>query len=93
MTTLPELTESDVRRWTDERSFGRGRGYFRGGYILNPRRQGDTLKARCQGSRPQPYRVEITLGPDGIASGTCSCPVGAGGHCKHGVALLLTWIH
>ncbi len=93
MTTLPELTESDVRRWTDERSFGRGRGYFRGGYILNPRRQGDTLKARCQGSRPQPYRVEITLGPDGIASGECSCPVGAGGHCKHGVALLLTWLH
>ena len=93
MTTLPELTESDVRRWTDERSFGRGRGYFRGGYILNPRRQGDTLEARCQGSRPQPYRVEITLGPDGIASGECSCPVGAGGHCKHGVALLLTWLH
>ena len=49
MTTLSELTESDVRRWTDERSFGRGRGYSRGGYILNPRRQGDTLKARCQG--------------------------------------------
>jgi len=22
-----------------------------------------------------------------------NCPVGAGGHCKHGVALLLTWIH
>ncbi len=87
------LTESDVRRWTDERSFERGRGYFRGGYILNPRRQGDTLEARCQGSRPQPYHVEITLGPDGIASGTCSCPVGAGGHCKHTVALLLTWIH
>jgi len=93
MTTLPELTESDVRRWTDERSFGRGRGYFWGGYILNPRRQGDTIEARCQGSRPQPYHVKITLGPDGIASGKCSCPVGAGGHCKHGVALLLTWIH
>jgi uncharacterized Zn finger protein len=62
MITLPELTESDVRRWTDERSFGRGRGYFRGGYILNPRRQGNTIEARCQGSRPQPYHVEITLG-------------------------------
>ena len=67
MATLPALTESDVRCWTDERSFGRGRGYFWGGYILNPRRQGDTIEARCQGSRPQPYHVEITLGPDGIA--------------------------
>ncbi|MDY7076215.1 MAG: SWIM zinc finger family protein, partial [Chloroflexota bacterium] len=87
------LTESDIRRWTDERSFGRGQGYSRGGYVLNPRRQGDTIEARCQGSRPQPYHVEITLGPDGIASGTCSCPVGSGGHCKHAVALLLTWLH
>jgi uncharacterized Zn finger protein len=93
MTDLPQLTESDIRHWTDERSFGRGQRYFHSGYVLNPRRQAATLKARCQGSRPQPYHVEITLGPDGIASGTCSCPVGAGGHCKHAVALLLTWIH
>jgi hypothetical protein len=93
MTCLPELTESDVRRWSGERSFGRGLGYFRGGHILNPRRQGDTLKARCLGSRPQPYHVEVTLGPEGIVAGECSCPVGAGGHCKHAAALLLTWMH
>ena len=93
MTDLPQLTESDVRRWIGERSFGRGRGYFRGGYILNPRRQGDTLKARCLGSRPQPYHVEVTLGQEGIVAGECSCPVGRGGHCKHAAALLLTWLH
>lgn len=92
MTDLPQLTENDIRRWTDERSFGRGRGYFQSGRILNPRRQGNTLKARCTGSRPQPYHVEITLGPEGILAGECSCPVGAGGHCKHAVALLLTWL-
>jgi len=93
MTDLPQLTENDIRRRTDERSFGRGRGYFQSGRILNPRRQGNTLKARCTGSRPQPYHVEITLGPEGILAGECSCPVGAGGHCKHAVALLLTWLH
>jgi uncharacterized Zn finger protein len=41
---------------------------------------------------PYPYSVEITLGDTGIAMGDCSCPVGAGGYCKHAVALLLTWI-
>ena len=93
MTDPPQLTESDIRRWIGERSFERGLGYFRRGHILDPRRQGDTLKARCLGSRPTPYYVEITLGQGGIVVGTCSCPVGGGGHCKHAAALLLTWLH
>jgi len=93
MTGLPELIEADIHHWTGERSFGRGQGYFRGGHILNPRRQGDILKARCLGSHPQPYHVEVSLGPEGIVAGKCSCPVGAGGHCKHAAALLLTWLH
>ena len=86
----PRPTESDIRRWTGEASFGRGQCYFAQRNILNPRRQGDTLKARCLGSRPQPYRVTVTLGPTGIVAGHCSCPVGSGGHCKHAAALLLT---
>ena len=89
----PQLTESDIRHWTGEASFGRGQGYFHRGHILNPRRQGNTLKARCSGSRPQPYHVEVTLGSEGIVAGACSCPVGGGGHCKHAAALLLTWLH
>ena len=93
MTDLPQLTESDVRRWSGEASFGRGERYFRTGHILDPRLQGDTLKARCLGSRPGAYHVEVTLGQQGIISGNCSCPVGGGGHCKHAAALLLTWVH
>jgi len=92
MIDLPQLTESHIRAWTDPGSFGRGQGYYRAGHTITPRRQGSTLKARCIGSRPEPYCVEITLGPGGIARGECSCPVGAGGHCKHAVALLLTWL-
>lgn len=93
MSDLPKLTESDVRRWTSEAFFGRGEGYFRSGHILDPRLQGNRLKARCLGSRPGTYYVEVTLGREGIVSGECSCPVGDGGHCKHAVALLLTWVH
>ncbi len=52
-----------------------------------------TLKALCQGSAASPYRVEVTFSQKGIASTNCSCPVGAGGYCKHVAALLLTWLH
>jgi uncharacterized Zn finger protein len=92
MTDLPHLTESDIRRWVGEASFGRGQRYFRQGRVLDPRHQEDTLKARCLGSSSQPYQVEVTLGPEGIASGECSCPVGGGGRCKHAAALLLAWL-
>ncbi|MFO7918837.1 MAG: SWIM zinc finger domain-containing protein, partial [Anaerolineae bacterium] len=77
------LTESQIRAWVDVGSFERGWGYFEGGHILNPRRQGNTLKACCLGSMPTPYRLQVTLGSEGIVAGDCSCPVGAGGHCKH----------
>ena len=93
MASLPRLTKSQIRHWTDARSFSKGERYYQSGRILNPHIQGNTLKAQCRGSRPTPYRVEITLDAQGILSGHCSCPVGTGGHCKHAVALLLTWLH
>ena len=80
MSDLPQLTEADICRWTGDESFRRGQRYFDQDAILNPRRASMVLKAQCQGSRSQPYRVQITLGPDGIVSGDCSCPVGGGGH-------------
>ncbi len=92
MADLPSLTRSDVRTWTAERFYERGRRYREQGRIRHPRRQGRTLKAECEGSQPAPYRVEAALDAGGIASAECSCPMGEGGYCKHVVALLLTWI-
>jgi len=86
-----QLTEADIRHWAGPAVFSRGRAYFAHGNVLDPCRQGNTLRARCIGSQPQPYRVEVELGPTGIFSSFCSCPVGL--HCKHAVALLLTWLH
>jgi hypothetical protein len=92
MSQLPEIDELDIHNWVDSRSFIRGRRYFQQGAILNARRQGNKLKAQCHGSMPHPYQVWIQLGAEGIEAGECSCPVGTGGHCKHGAALLLTWL-
>ena len=90
---LPRITERAIQNWVGEPSFSRGRRYFRNGAIFDARREGMTLKALCQGSAAAPYRVRVTLSSSGVADAECSCPVGAGGHCKHVAALLLTWLH
>ena len=92
MDSLPTLTERDVRRRVGEASFERGRRYARNKTIFDARREGQTLKAACRGSLPEPYYLHVTFGRGGIAEADCSCPVGDGGHCKHVAALLLTWL-
>lgn len=93
MVQPPAVNEDDVREWVGNKAFQRGYQYYEDEAILNPRRRGQSLIAECQGSQPAPYRVEIRLGAEGILDGSCSCPAGEGGHCKHSAALLLTWIH
>jgi uncharacterized Zn finger protein len=93
MPELPLLTVPDIRTWAGDRNLTKGQPYFRGGALRNLRRQGLILRGECQGTSPAPYQVEIRLDADGIASGTCTCPVGYGGRCKHGAALLLAWLH
>ena len=90
---FPTLNEGAISAWVGSRSFQRGRSYFKGEDIFETRRQGNTLKALCQGSRPQPYRLWVAGSDEGIKEAHCSCPVGGGGHCKHVGALLLTWLH
>lgn len=90
---LPEIGDNDILRWVGNTAYQRGYRYFEDETILNPRRRGPCLISECQGTRPDPYRVEIRLGPGGIEDGACTCPGGEGGHCKHAAALLLTWIN
>ena len=91
MSGLPTVSEQEIRARVGETSLSRGRPYARRGAVFDNRRQGRRLKARCQGTAPQAYRVEVTFGEKGIAYANCSCPVGGGGYCKHVAALLLTW--
>ncbi len=91
-TKLPPLSHADIQRWVGSASFQKGMSYFSQVAIFDPRRQGSTLKARCRGSQAAFYLLQATLGPSGVASADCSCPVGAGGRCKHVAALLLTWL-
>ena len=92
MPSIPRIKESSVRRWTDEVYFQRGQKYLEQGAIYDQHRQGMTIKSKCAGTQAPFYRQEVLFNGKGIESAECSCPVGAGGRCKHTVALLLTWV-
>jgi uncharacterized Zn finger protein len=79
---LPSLTDDTTRAWVDSGSFERGLEYYEMGHILTPRVRLPVLRARCLGSRPAPYTVELVLGDRSILGGACSCPVGDAGRCK-----------
>jgi len=91
--TLPTITEADIQRLSTEQSFERGRSYYRGGALFELVQQGNELRAYCEGSSYDAYRVSAQLGRQGIESTRCTCPYDWGGICKHLVALLLTWAH
>jgi uncharacterized Zn finger protein len=91
MATTTTVTAEEIRAHVGDQSFSRGQQYFRDGAICDARRQGATLKARCEGSSANAYRVEATVEGGRITQAHCSCPVGDSGHCKHVAALLLTW--
>ena len=83
------LTVSKIRKLADGQSYERGEKYYHDNRILEPVRSGTELRAYCQGSGYEPYRVTATLTENGVANSSCTCP--RGGTCKHIVALLLTY--
>lgn len=91
MSTIPTVSDKEIEARVGDRSFRRGQRYHRDGAIFDGRKQGLTLRARCEGSAPEAYRVWVTFDAERLAEAECSCPVGGGGHCKHVAALLLTW--
>jgi tetratricopeptide (TPR) repeat protein len=87
---FPPLTRDAIRTWLGDATLLRGESYIKN-RLFEKHRTEHTLKARCQGSAAQPYRVEATIGPSGgVERDDCTCPVG--GQCKHVAALLLAWL-
>jgi uncharacterized Zn finger protein len=89
-TGFPALTRDDVRAWVGEVMLQRGAVYV-GDALFDLRWTGRTLKAGCQGTASQPYRIEATIeSKGGVEHDDCTCPVG--GRCKHVAALLIAWL-
>ena len=91
--TIPAASEGAISNWVGPRNLQLGSSYFESDAIIDPRRQGNTVRGWCQGSMPQPYRLQVAFGANGIDEAHCSCPVGGGGgRCKHVGALLLAFL-
>ncbi|MGC1120376.1 MAG: SWIM zinc finger family protein [Candidatus Methanofastidiosia archaeon] len=83
------VKEDEIREVFSDRTYSRGLKYFERGHVDIGVKKGENLIGMVQGSAPHPYRVRVGIS-DKIHS-ECTCPVGY--MCKHGVALLLQWIH
>jgi uncharacterized Zn finger protein len=84
------IKEKNIREHTGEQSLLLGREYAQRGAIFDTKQQGDRIKARCEGSRSEAYRLWARIDNAGnIIESGCACPVA--GRCKHVAALLLVW--
>lgn len=90
--TLPRVGQRVVRDGVGTRNHERAQNYLAWGAVFDARRQGMTLRARCEGSADERYRVAVHFDMAGITGASCSCPVGENGACKHTGAVLLDWI-
>lgn len=89
MVEVAQLTRPKIRRQVGDASLLKARSFLHKHVWTDLRLQGPTIKGRCRGQLPQPYRVEVTFDGDAIEAAHCMCPTGDGGHCKHVAALLL----
>lgn len=87
----PSLDKELISQYVGPSSFQKGLRYVANGAVKLGRIKTNVLTAFCQGHEFDPYRVEVIFNEKGIEQSYCSCPVGAGGKCKHVAALLLAW--
>lgn len=57
MSMIPKLSERDIENWVGGTSFEKAKRYFRNEAIYETRKTGMTLKASCEGSYGNSYRL------------------------------------
>ncbi|MGD9733491.1 MAG: SWIM zinc finger domain-containing protein [Desulfamplus sp.] len=87
------ITESDIQKLANSKSYKRGKEYFTSNAILDLKKRGNSLVAEVEGSDYDPYQVRVELDKDSILSTHCTCPYDGSGVCKHIVAVLLKYLN
>lgn len=88
----PTLTREQAIAGATSQSIERGEDYAAFGAVVSAVRQGSVLRGEVEGSGYDPYTVVVVFGARGVERAECTCPYDWGGHCKHIVAVLLTWV-
>jgi uncharacterized Zn finger protein len=86
---MPGFTDDDLVAMFGDRTYERGLDYYQSGNVSDPMVLDGVLYAEVWGSAEEPYETSVTI-EDGDVFSDCTCPVGD--MCKHGVAVLLTWM-
>lgn len=87
------ITESDIQKLANSKSYKKGKEYFTSNAILDLKKRGNSLVAEVEGSDYDPYQVRVELDKDSILSTHCTCPYDGSGVCKHIVAVLLKYLN
>tara|TARA_R110001599_G_scaffold60939_5_gene169298 strand:- start:272 stop:3781 length:3510 start_codon:yes stop_codon:yes gene_type:complete len=93
------LHQNDWQSFFDDRTLQRGKHYAAQHRVLgefNLQREDERLilKGEVEGNQQRPYRTKVETGIHGLEDevfSDCSCPVGI--NCKHGVALIQTFLN
>ena len=86
---MPKFSDDDLIDMFGDRTYERGLDYYQNGNVSDPMVLDGVLYAEVWGSAEEPYETSVTIEERDVFS-DCTCPVGD--MCKHGVAVLLTWM-
>jgi uncharacterized Zn finger protein len=89
---IANLSETDLRYHTTDKSFQRGETYYRQGAVTDLCQRGDCLCGEVQGNDVEPYQVNIQFDDEDVTEAQCTCEYSFEGWCKHIVAVALTSI-
>jgi uncharacterized Zn finger protein len=89
---ITNLSETDLRYHTTDKSFKRGEDYYRRGAVTDLCQRGNCLCGEVEGNEAAPYQITIQFDAGGVTEAQCTCPYDYEGWCKHIVAVALTSI-
>jgi uncharacterized Zn finger protein len=89
---ITNLSETDLRYHTTDKSFQRGEDYYRSGTVTDLCQRGNCLCGEVEGNEATPYQIAIQFDANGVTEAKCTCPYDYEGWCKHIVAVALTAI-
>jgi uncharacterized Zn finger protein len=89
---IANLSETDLRYHTTDKSFKRGEDYYRSEAVTDICQRGNCLCGEVEGNEVAPYQITIQFDAGGISEAKCTCPYDYEGWCKHIVAVALTSI-
>jgi uncharacterized Zn finger protein len=89
---IANLSETDLRYHTTDKSFQRGEDYYRSGAVTDLCQRGNCFCGQVEGNEAAPYQIAIQFDAGGVTEVNCTCEYDYEGWCKHIVAVALTAI-